>query len=219
VPFQIPAGNKNQLNMTGAGNIITVPWNNNSALILSNMMSIQAAFTQISNWPMTHVWINGTMWPNIVTNTQIRNVGGTAQTPFAEFTNAPEMGMDGVPTGQYHAVLRALPMVQWHMANEVLALGGDIDISYASANSSAQKLIPDNLAIFTTDPNPNIAKLYLGGEPVVENPGMPAVIREGYYFWHEYTTQPSQIELIALLNAVPCLYTPSAFAPAQVIFP
>ena len=74
------------------------------------------------------------------------------------------------------------------------------------------------MAIFCTEPSIDIAKMYLGGEPVVENPGMPAVVRSGYYFWHEYTTQPSAIDLIALANFVPCLYIPDAFAPATVVF-
>ena len=47
---------------------------------------------------------------------------------------------------------------------------------------------------------------------------MPGALRMGWYFWHEYVTQPSAVELISLLNAVPALYIPGVIAPATVIF-
>src|SRR6185436_9866132 len=98
-------------------------------------------------------------------------------------------------------------------------LNTDIDPSYSTAPATATlaKLIPDNMAIFTTEPSPKWTRMYLGGEYVVENPGMNGVLRMGYYFWHEYVTQPSAVELIALLNAVPILYRPLVIAPATVI--
>ncbi len=74
------------------------------------------------------------------------------------------------------------------------------------------------MAIFTTEPSPKWTRFYLGGEHVVENPGMPGVLRMGWYFWHEYVTQPSAVELISLLNGVPLLYIPGVVAPATVIF-
>lgn len=221
VPFQIPSGNKSQLNMLGAGDIIDMSWNNPAAPILLHLMKIKAAFAQLSNYPMTDVWINSIMWNYVITNTVIRNTGGSAQTPFAEYTREPERGMDGKNLGnKYVAVLRADPTIRWHIDDDIVSLGSDIDISYSTySTGTAAKLIPDNMAIFTTESNPEIAKLYLGGEPVVENPGMPAVMRMGHYFWHEYCTQPSVIELISLLNCIPCLYNPLVFAPGTVVFP
>ena len=218
INFQIPAGNKNQLDMLGAGNIIGTSWANLAAPIFSDIMKIQSAYTQLNGYALTDVWINGTLWPNIVQNTQIRNLGGTAQTPFSEFTREPEKGMDGKPSNRYFSILRGIPWLRWHLLDDVLSLGSDIDIKYTYSTGSAAKLIPDNMAIFCTEPSVDIAKMYLGGEPVVENPGMPAVVRSGYYFWHEYTTQPSAIDLIALVNCVPCLFIPDAFAPATVVF-
>lgn len=218
IPFRIASGQKSQLNWDGSGNLITTSWANTGALIVGDILKIRAAFAQVSGWAMTDVWINSTMWQNIISNTQVRNTGGTAQTPFAEYREEPATGMDGKPSTGTVAVLRALPFVRWHMCDDVVSLGSDIDISYTYSTGTAAKLIPDNMAIFCPAPSPDFAKLYLGGEPVVENPGQPAVIRSGYYFWHEYTTQPSAIDLIGLLNAVPCLFVPTVFWPATVVF-
>jgi hypothetical protein len=218
ISFQIPAGNKNQLNMLGTGNIINESWANVGAPIVSDIMRIQAAFAQLSDYALTDVWINGTMWINIINNTQVRNLGGTANTPFASFDYTPDVGPDGQPTGEMVAVLRGLPWLRWHMTNSVLSLGSDLDISYSYSTGTATKLIPDTMCIFSCAPSPEIAQLYCCGEPVVENPGMPAVLRSGWYFWHEYTTQPSGIDLISLLNCIPALYNPLVFAPASCVF-
>ncbi len=216
IPFQIPAGNKNQLNMLGGGNILTIPWSNPGAPILTDLGSIEAAFAQLSGYSLTDIFVNSISWNNVLLNNQIRQVGGSSNTVFAEFDRSPETFMDGQPSNQYKAVLRALPQITWHLDNDVVATNTDIDPSYANAPSSAvlAKLIPDTMAIMCTQASSDWTQLYYGGEHVVENPGMPAIQRMGYYFWKEYVTQPSAVELIALLNAIPILYVPKAVCPA-----
>ena len=224
INFQIPAGNKSQLNMLGAGDIITVPWDNVGAPIIGNLQSIIAAYAQLSRYAMTDIWINSLMWVNIITNTEVRNTAGSANTPFAEFERSDEKGMsDSGPSNKYSAILRGQPTVKWHFCDDTVALYTDVDPSYATVPTGAVpstallvKLVPDNMAIFSTVPSADWTRLYLGGEYVVENPGQPGALRQGWYFWHEYVTQPSVIELIALLNAIPLLYVPKVLAPATV---
>jgi hypothetical protein len=220
VPFQIPAGNKNQLNMLGTGNIITIPWNNLAAPLMKNLAQIEAAFAQLSGYSVTDTWLNSLMWYNVILNTEVRNTAGSANTPFAEFDRVPEKGADGEPTGEFYMILRGYPEIRWHITNHVLVLNSDIDPSYATAPAAANivKMVPDNMVFFCTTPSSEWTQMYNGGEPVVENPGMPAVLRRGYYFWKEYVTQPSAVDLLALLNAVPLLFIPKAAAPATVVF-
>jgi hypothetical protein len=162
------------------------------------------------------------MWSNIVQNTSIRNTAGSANTPVAEYTMQDERGMDGKPTGRQTAILRGVPWITWHINNETLALGGEIDPintqQGTALTATLYKKIPDTMAIFTAGADPSFASFYQAGEPVVENPGMPAVERRGYYFWHEYCTQPSVIELLALLNGVPALMNPLVFWPATCVY-
>lgn len=221
VQFQIPQGNKGQLNLLGAGNLITVPWNVVGAPIVGNMMAVKAAFAQLSGYPLQHAWVNSLLWYNIIVNTEVRNLAGSANTPFAEYEFKPEKGPDGLPTGEYVAVLRGDPTVEWHINDLVLVTGDtDIDPTYSTAPSTAQiiKTVPDNTAFFTPDPTPEWEKMYHGGEYVVENPGMPGALHEGYYFWREYGTQPSVIDLIGLLNCIPLLYVPKCICSATVNF-
>ncbi len=222
VNFGIPAGNKNQLNMLGTGAIIGTSWANVAAPIIGNLLSIIAAYVQLTQYPMTDVWINSLTWYNIITNTEVRNTAGSSNVPFAEYDRVPEMGMrDSGPSNVFACILRGQPNVTWHVCDYALALNTDVDPIYSTAPATAtlNKLIPDNMAIFSTEPSQDWTQMYLGGEYVVENPGMAGALRQGWYFWHEYVTQPSVIELIGLLNAVPALYSPAVVAPATVIFP
>ena len=220
VPFQVPAGNKLQLNMLGTGNILTIPWNNSGAPIMNDIASIIAAFVQLSGYAMTDVIINTLMWTNIILNTQIRNTGGSSNTVFAENTREPEVFPDGLPGVYFKGILRALPNVTFHICDDVLALLTDVDPSYSTAPSAAilSKVVPDNMAIFLPRASSDWTQMIHGGEYVVENPGMPGMLRTGYYFWKEYSTQPSAVELIGLLNAIPVAYVPKAIAPATVVF-
>lgn len=221
INFQIPAGNKNQLNMLGAGNIIQVSWANVGAPILSDIAAITAAYVQLSGYAMTDILVNGLMWQQILLNIQIRNQGGSSNTVYAEWDREPETFMDGQPGVYYVGKLRALPNVRFHICDDVLALNTDIDPSNATAPAGATlvKVIPDNMAIFTTQPNSEWVQMYHGGEYVCEYPGAPLVFRGGYYTWKETSTQPGAISLLGLLNAIALLYVPKAIAPANVIFP
>ncbi len=220
VPFQIPSGNKSQLNMLGSGNIITVTWSNSGAPIIKNLMAIKAAFAQLTGYALTDIWINSLTWYNVVTNTEVRNTAGSSNTPFAEYDMQPEMGFDGLPSGGYQAILRGDPTVTWHITDEVLATGTDVDPVHNQTGSTGTivKMVPDNMAFFCTKPSSMWTRMYHGAEYVVENPGMPGALRKGYYFWKEYVTQPSAVDLIGLLNCVPLLYIPTIIAPATVNF-
>jgi len=220
VPFQVPAGNKSQLNMLGTGNIIGITWANPTAPILQQIMKIKAAYQQLSGYALTDVWINSLTWYNLIVNTEVRNLGGSAATPFADYDQVEERGADGEPTGDYEAILKADPTITWHITDEVVIVNSDFDPVQAQAPGSAivQKVVPDNMAFFMTRVSSEWTQLYHGAEYVVENPGMPGTLRRGYYFWKEYTTQPSAIDLIGLLNCIPLLYVPKVVAPATVIF-
>ena len=83
IPFQIPSGNKNQLDLLGTGNIILVGWQNAGAPLIKNCLQIQAAMTQLSGYQPRHLWQNSLMWYNVLLNTEVRNTAGSSNTPFA----------------------------------------------------------------------------------------------------------------------------------------
>lgn len=218
VNFNVPSSNLNQLNMLGAGNIITSPWSNPATSILSQLFNIKAAFVQQHGRPLKDVLINSLTWYQLITNTEIRNIGGTMHEPFQTYAQVDEKDMDGEETNAYVAVLRADPTIRWHIIDDVLATGGGGDPSYSTGTASLVKEVPDNVAVFLP-PLESIkrwAKIVHGSEPVVEKDGEMPVERKGLYCWNRPVCQPSGIELISILNAMPILEIPKSLAIAQV---
>ncbi len=210
IPFQVPAGNKNQGNLLGTGNIVNIGWQNASAPLLKNMLMIQAAETQLSGYQPKHVWCNSLMWYNVLLNTEVRNTAGSSMTPFAMYDRVAEKAFDGGPMPEFAAELRGIPWISWHIADDVLVTGSDIDPTWASAPASATfiKVCPDNTVMILPEPSPDWAEMYHGAEYISENAGQPMTLKRGYTFWKEWVTQPSCIELISLMNALPLLYVP-----------
>lgn len=217
IPFQVPSGNKNQLNLLGTGNIINVGWQNAGAAIIRNLAQIQAAMTQLSGYQPRHIWVNHLMWYNIVLNNEVRNTAGTVNTPFATYDRVPEMAVDGMPQPEFAFTLTGMPWWQFHIADDVLVTGSDVDPTWASSSGSTTiKVIPDNTAIIAPDPSSDWTELYHGAEYISENAGQPMQLKRGYTFWKEWVTQPSCIELIALMNIIPLLYVPKAICFATL---
>ena len=218
IPFQVPAGNKSQLNLLGTGNILLIGWQNSSAPLIKNCLQIQAAMTQLSGYQPRHFWMNSLGWYNVLLNAEVRNTAGSANTPFAMYDRIPETAVDGMPQPEFAAELRGIPWAQWHVADDVLVTGSDIDPTWASAPSAATfvKVFPDNTVIITPDPSADWTEMYQGAEYISENAGQPMTLKRGYTFWKEWVTQPSCIELIALMNMIPLLYVPKAICFATV---
>lgn len=212
IPFQVPSGNKSQLNILGSGSIIQVGWQNVGAPILKNYLQIQAATSQLSGYQIQHSWMNSLMWYNILLNTEVRNTAGSMNTPFAVYERVKEMAYDGMEQMEFMATLRGLPWMNFHICDDVLVTNSDIDPTWSSAPSAATfvKVCPDNTVIMAPTPSPDWTEMYHGAEYISENAGQPMQLKRGYTFWKEWVTQPSCIELIALMNAIPLLYVPKA---------
>lgn len=218
IPFQIPAGNKSQLNLLGTGNIILQGWQNTGAPLIKNCLQIQAAMTQLSGYQPKHFWMNSLGWYNVLLNAEVRNTAGSSNTPFATYERVTEKAVDGMDQPEFAAELRGLPWAQFHIADDVLVTGSDIDPTWASAPSTATfvKVCPDNTCMIASDPSPDWTEMYHGAEYISENAGQPMQLKRGYTFWKEWVTQPSCIELIALMNMIPLLYVPKSICFATV---
>lgn len=223
IPFQVPAGNKNQLNLLGTGNILLIGWQNTGAPLLKNCLQIQAGMTQLSGYQPKHFWINSLGWYNVLLNTEVRNTAGTSNTPFASYDRVQEKAYDGMVQPEFAAQLRGIPWLDWHICDDVLVVGGDVDPTWSmtllqptAIQPSFVKVVPDNMCLIMPEPSSDWTELYQGAEYISENAGQPMQLKRGYTFWKEWVTQPSCIELIALMNAIPLLYVGRAIAAPTV---
>lgn len=217
--FKIPAGNKAQLNMLGAGDIINVTWSNPAAKIISlHLPKINQAMVQLHGYPLADVFVDPLTWGYVMTNTEVINSGGSANTPFSEFEFVRDKGDDGKQLAEWVAVLRGYPTVRWHIVADVLVVDGGTDPSYSAGTGTLGTVLPANTALFMPEVDTDWVDMIHFAEPVSDAPGLPAVKRPGMYFWSEWTTQPTTIDLLGLLNCTPRLKVPKALAPGVVVF-
>lgn len=198
VDFQVPAGNKSQLNMLGAGDIIGVTWATASTDIPADLFQINAAFEQLIGRQLNHVWMNSATFQYVLNNDKVKALAGTANVVFDSFNR--------VGKNDFECKLKGLPMFTFHITDGLLNLSG-----------TPTKLFANDEVMFCPEPDPTWIQYGEGSEIVVEYPGAAPTERFGAYFWAEPTTKPAGYELIGVLNGIPFLYNPYAIAFADVV--
>jgi hypothetical protein len=197
VPFNIPAGNLDQLDMLGAGDILDADWAAAATDIPAHLHAINAAMIQLTGMGLSHVALTSTGWQYVVNNTKVQQQGGSGVRAFES--------LDRVSSGEFTAVLRALPWITFH----VIDYGLDI---WNGSTETFTKLIQDAHAAFLPEPSPRWVQYLEGSEIVTEGPNGPKHERYGFHAWAFPTHDPSGWDLCAVLNGIPALYTPSALA-------
>lgn len=201
INFQIPAGNKNQLNMLGAGNIISASWATTSTDIPGQVLAVNTAMNALTGYGISHALLNSTTMRYLDKNTAIINEGGSANTPYAEFVKTGP--------GTFAKRYRAMPWILWHVIDYSL------DIWDGSAFTTT-KLVADDQVTFIPDPNPMIAQYINGMEVVTEGPAGVTAERYGFYQYGYASWNPAGWWLNAVHNGIPGLLNPNAIATADV---
>lgn len=201
VNFQVPAGNKNQLDMLGNGDIIDASWATTSTDIPKHCLQINEASNALSGMGIEHAICNSKTWNYIINNTKVQAQAGTANTPYEEYNR--------VGNGRFSVRLRAIPWLMWHIIDYAL----DIWNGSAFVNT---KLIADDQVNFIPTPSPLWTQYINGGETVTEGPNGVREFRQGFYSYGYPTHNPSGWSLNAVHNGIPACYVPSAIVCADV---
>ncbi len=209
VDFQVPDGNKTQLEMiSGSGNIIGTSWATTAtADIVGDMLQVNAANEQLHGRIVTHIWTDSVVLNYMLNNTGLKGLGGTANTVFNQFSRTNFTGPDGQPDTGYEVVFKGMPWLTVHSYDA----GLEVDGTYTKFFNGTQ-------AYFCPDPDMSWCEFMVGSERVVENPMTAAQERFGLYAWIERTTQPAGWELITVDNGLPALYIPKAAQFPTVVF-
>lgn len=222
VNFQVPAGNKSQLNMTDrAGttifnaNIIDSSWANAGANIPLQIARINQARAVQGVGPVTDILINSIMWQNVIANDYIAAYAGTVNPPWTTYDREAGSRPDGSPLHEYIGKVNSLPGITWHITDEGLELWDAANDTYTFT-----KHIPDTMAIFMSNPTArqDLFTCYQGSEPIAEYDGGPESVRVGLSSWSKKTANPTATEVYVLDNALAVPHDPYAYAPATVVF-
>lgn len=203
IDYKRPAGNLNQLNMLGAGNIISADWSTSSTKIVDHLYSINAAMTQLTGMGLAHVICSSKVWGAIQNNTQVHTLGGSANVVFNSLVK------NGA--GEFSAIVRSIPWVKFHIVDYVL------DIETSGNTFTSTRLIGENDAVFIPEVNDTWAHYIRGCEYVTEGPNGTRSLRYGFYPWAYPSHNPSGWRLNAVLNGFPANPIPKAIAYGTVI--
>lgn len=197
VDYKVPAGNRDQLDMLGEGNILDADWDSDSTDIPAHLYAINRAFVRLTGMGLAHVVINSKVWQMLLKNEAIREAGGTAQVVFDTLRRTG--------AGEFTAVLRAIPWVTFHIVDYGLEV-------WTGSAATFTRLIEDDHAAFFPEPSARWVQYIEGSEIVTEGPGGVRAERFGFYPFAYAVHDPSGWELCAVMNGLPALYTPSAIA-------
>lgn len=201
VSFQVPEGNRDQLDMLDDGNILAADWATAGTDIPKHLHQINAAMVRLTGLGLAHVALTSVGWQYLVNNTKVQAQGGSANVVFDS--------LQRVGAGEFSVVLRAMPWITFHV----------IDYGLETWNGSAhtfEKLIEDDHAAFFPEPSRRWTQFLEGSEIVTEGPNGPKSERYGFHPFAYPTHDPSGWNLSAVFNGIPALYTPEAVAYGKI---
>lgn len=201
INFRIPSGNLDQLNMLGGGNLIAASWATASTDIPAHLFNINSAMIQLTGYALKHCFCKSDVWQYVLNNTKVAAQGGTSNVVFERIAQDAD--------GNFTAVLRSIPWLQWHIIEHGLEVG---------TSGTYTDLIEDDHIAFAPDPSPEWCEYLEGSEIVVEGPGVGAAKGEqfGFYPYAYPMHDPAGWNLAAVHNGMPALYVPAAIAYADV---
>lgn len=201
VNYQIPAGNLTQLNMTGAGNIITSSWATPSTDIPGQLIAINAALLNLTGQGLEDIVCRGQTWNNVLNNTNVKAQGGTANTAYETY--------DRKSAGEFSARLKCAPQWAWHIVDYGL------EIFDGSSAYPFTTLLPDDGVVFMPKPESRWVEYIRGMETVVEGPNGPKSDQYGFYGFGYPINSPAGWRMETVFNGLPALLRPSAIAFAD----
>jgi hypothetical protein len=226
VDMQLPSTHKTQLTAGTSANIIEDSWDDPSADVIGQLLTLDMAAERENGRPIRHIWINGNTFKYLLDNTGLQSTGGTAFRIFESLrarTATAELNGERFPDTGFDVVFRALPLHTFHIYNGGLTLpaagtsevGEDLTTQLSATYFSL--FLPDNYAILTPDPG-NWMGWIEGSEIVAENLLDEGREAFGFTSWTTRVIDPPGWELKALDNGLPVLYEPRAIYYGTVIF-
>lgn len=207
VSYDIPAGN-----LTNLGGIIDAEWDLADTKILNHMLEINKYSQLLTGYEISDIYINSSTYKQMLANTQLASVRGTAMRLFEEFKAQSVNTVTGESRNiGFSIIFPAMPQFRWHVYDGTSVVDTQVDpATHSTSNNSLY--IPDGKAIMTP---PLIPGTWYGSatcEEIVREQGewSPPVMKRGFSAWKRPLQYPPGEALDSLLNYVPLLYNPSA---------
>ena len=210
---RMPAGNKGQLDMTGAGDIIDASWATATTDIPGHLGAINAAFQQLNGGHLSACICTTAVWNKVIQNEKVAAIHGSANAPFLTLErDALEPEIAKTMKNVYRARLSVYPDITWYITDEGLEIG-------KPGSETFQKIVPDNNVLFIGhEPSDGTVACYEGSEPIAEYDAGPETVKVGVGAWSVKRANPTTTDLFVLDNAIVCNQVPNSQAFGTVIF-
>lgn len=203
VDFGVPAGNKNQLNVDGTGNIIADSWAAAGTAIHTQMKNLRRASRKLTGYPLRRAFYGENILDHFLNNTKIK-----------ELINRSVSRQDQAAAGEVPSPLLGF---QWHPIYEAFFQDKDgVDVDFFD---------PDTV-VFTPDPSPEWWEVVEGSNPVPRDLGNVAadanaalaniMQANGMFSYAVITHNPVAVEQFAGDEHIPLLKVPKAIFIADV---
>jgi Phage major capsid protein E len=202
--------------MDTGSNCITATWAGGNT-ILTQLQAIDAGFQQGVGAPLAHVFCNYTVWNNVLQDTGIKTLAGTANQPFAQWFKESLKAPDGTDLGVQVGRIKGMEWIQWHIANHGLNIYSGTG---AYDNTAYTKIFPDNYALFSIEPGTGDGDGWLrmieGCEIIKRNDMAEPEEAVGFVGWMMEKADPARVELHTTQSIGIELNVPKSVAVARV---
>ena len=213
--FQIPAGNKNQLDILGEGDIIDASWATAGTDIVTHVRKIRRAARVKTGYKIQHAFYGANIPGHLLGNTDIATLIAASPTLATAIANSPSE----IPQG--------LLGLQWHPVDDAFFVaGGGTDVFGGDATGTVQSWSLDDGIVFTPDPSPDWWGFAEGTYPVPTTTdivsGMEAALSsfsqvQGAFSFAKCTHNPPGVEHFAGDTFLPLLKNPWAVFLADTV--
>lgn len=203
--FGIPAGNQNQLNVFGTGNLISAPWGTASTQIEQQIMAIKQAAIRLSGYPIKYAFYGRNIPTYLVQNNTlqqffVRNNSANPQYLATGDIPNPCLGLTWVPA---------------------------YESFFNDASGNPQSVVGDDQVIFVPEPSSDWHEVVQGkydipGSDMLGNTGLDLLASletvEGMFMYANLLLDPVRISLIFGDTALPIITNPLVLFQATVQF-
>lgn len=201
--FAIPAGNKDQLNALGGGNIISASWATTSTDIHTHVVSLKQAAGRLTGYPLRHAFYGKNVPDMLVSNTTLKDFfvqNSMANTQFLSTGDIPN----------------PLLGLSWHPAYEAF---------FEDADGNYQSPVGDNQVVFTPEPSVDWIGWLEGTVDIptrlsVSSDAVEALSsvrsQQGMFAYATLETDPVRIKMVYGDTFLPVIKVPSAVFIATV---
>ena len=203
VDFGTPAGNRDQLNVDGSGDIIDVAWSLVGTPIHTQIAQLRKAARHLTGYPIRHAFYGENIPDFLFNNTVLK-----------EFINRSERLRDAASEGEIASPFLRL---QWHAMNESF---------FEDKDGNIVEMFGVDTVVFTPEPSPDWWEMQQGSFPVpndlgaVSSDALAAVANVteafGMFSYAKIKTDPTTIEQFAGDTFLPMIKVPKAIFIADV---